>query len=77
MANGVVLSGGAIDLRGAAQGTLPVGQVLRVISNTSSDPISGTFTNLADGAIVNVAGINFQASYTGGDGNNLTLTVVP
>jgi hypothetical protein len=48
-----------------------------VISNTSVNPISGTFSNLADGAIVNVKGNNLQASYTGGDGNDLTLTVVP
>jgi hypothetical protein len=28
-------------------------------------------------AIVNVNGNNIQASYSGGDGNDLTLTVVP
>ena len=53
------------------------GMVLTVISNTSANPISGDFSNLADGAIVNVNGNNFQASYEGGDGNDLTLTVVP
>ena len=50
--------------------------MLNVISNTSANPISGTFNNLADGGIVNVNG-NLQASYEGGDGNDLTLTVVP
>ena len=39
--------------------------------------MSGTFSNLADGAIVTVNGNNFQPSYEGGDGNDLTLTVVP
>ena len=48
-----------------------------VISNTSATPIAGTFSNLPDGAIVNVNGNNLQASYEGGDGNDLTLTVVP
>jgi len=48
-----------------------------LIRNTSADPISGTFSNLPDGAIVNVNGNNLQASYEGGDGNDLTLTVVP
>jgi len=38
--------------------------------------ISGTFANLADGAIITVGSDNFQASYSGGDGNDLTLTVV-
>jgi hypothetical protein len=47
-----------------------------IISNTSVNPISGTFSNLPDGGIVNVNGNNLQASYEGGDGNDLTLTVV-
>jgi hypothetical protein len=51
--------------------------VLTAISNTASTPISGTFANLPDGAILTVNGNNFQASYEGGDGNDLTLTVVP
>ena len=53
-----------------------VGTIFTAISNTSSTAISGTFSNLPDGAIVNVNGNNLQASYTG-DGNDLTLTVVP
>ena len=57
-------------------GSLTQGTVLTVISNTSANPISGAFSNLADGAIVTVNGNNLQASYTGGDGNDLTLTVV-
>jgi len=48
-----------------------------VISNTAASPIVGTFHNLADGAVVLVNGNNLQASYSGGDGNDLTLTVVP
>jgi hypothetical protein len=48
-----------------------------VISNTSANPISGTVSNLPDRGIVAINGNNFQASYEGGDGNDLTLTVVP
>ena len=51
--------------------------MLTLISNTSATPISGTFSNLPDGSIVTINGNNFQASYSGGDGNDLTLTVVP
>jgi len=58
-------------------GTLAVGTVFTVINNTSANPISGTFSNLTDGSIFTSNGNNFQASYTGGDGNDLTLTVVP
>jgi hypothetical protein len=53
------------------------GFVLTLISNTSADPITGTFSNLPDGSIVTINDNNFQASYEGGDGNDLTLTVVP
>jgi autotransporter-associated beta strand protein len=78
VANGVTINSGAtFNLSGTAQGTLTQGTVLTVIKNTSATPIAGTFSNLADGAIVTVNGNNLQASYEGGDGNDLTLTVVP
>ena len=35
------------------------------------------FNNLPDGAILTVGANHAQASYTGGDDNDLTLTVVP
>jgi hypothetical protein len=54
-----------------------VGNVFTVIDNTSATPIAGTFSDLPDGAVFTLNGNNFQASYTGGDGNDLTLTVVP
>jgi fibronectin-binding autotransporter adhesin len=78
VANGVTINSGAtFNLSGTAQGTLTQGTVLTVIKNTAATPISGIFGNLPDGAIVNVNGNNLQASYEGGDGNDLTLTVVP
>jgi len=58
-------------------GTLTVGSVFTVINNTSANPIFGTFGNLADGSVFTSNGNNFQAGYTGGTGNDLTLTVVP
>ncbi len=58
-------------------GTLATGTVLNVINNTSANPIFGTFSNLSDGSVFTSNGNNFQASYTGGTGNDLTLTVVP
>ncbi len=48
-----------------------------LMSNTSAAPISGIFSNLADGATVVVGSNTLEASYEGGDGNDLTLTVVP
>jgi len=78
VAFGVTINGGATFVsQGRVQGTLQEGLVLTVINNTSAAPISGTFSNLPDDAILTVNGNNFQASYEGGDGNDLTLTVVP
>ena len=78
VANGVTIDSSArFDLRGQTQGTLTQGLVLTVIRNTSANPIAGNFGNLPDGVILTVNGNNLQASYEGGDGKDLTLTVVP
>lgn len=78
IANGVTIDAGAMFSLGP-QGNKPLtlGQVFTVISNTASTPIAGAFDNLAEGEILTVNGSNLQASYTGGDGNDLTLTVIP
>ena len=76
-ANGVTINGGTIAISSSSQNQIRRGTVLTVISNTSANPITGTFSNLADGGIVTVNGNNLQANYEGGDGNDLTLTVVP
>jgi autotransporter-associated beta strand protein len=77
-ANGVTVQTGAqFVFRTKGTQTLPLGTSFTIISNTAATPISGTFTNLADGSTL-VGGSNtLQASYEGGDGNDLTLTVVP
>jgi autotransporter-associated beta strand protein len=56
---------------------LPPGTVFTIIDNSGPNPISGTFSNLADGAIFTTGSNTYQASYEGGDGNDLTLTVIP
>ena len=76
--NGVTINPGAqFTFHDESSGTVTSGTVFTLISNTSANPISGTFSNLSDGAIVTISGNNFQADYQGGDGNDLTLTVVP
>ena len=78
IANGVTINSGAmIALSGTTQGSVTQGMILTMIKNTAPTPIAGTFSNLPDGATVNVNGISLQASYEGGDGNDLTLTVLP
>ncbi len=77
IANGVTINNATFSLSGTIQGKMRAGTMLTLISNTKATPINGVFNNLADGAIVTVNGNHLKASYTGGDGNDLTLTVVP
>ena len=56
---------------------LPGGTVITPINNTAATAISGTFSNLPDGGTITVGSNTFQASCEGGDGNDVTLTVVP
>ena len=76
VANGVTIESGAqFNFTALANKRLAAGTVFTAISNTAATPISGTFANLADGSIITAGRNNLQVSYTGGDGNDLTLTV--
>ncbi len=78
IASGVFIESGALFSYTALDGNaLPVGATFTVIDNLAATPISGTFSNLAEGEVIALNGNNLQASYAGGDGNDLTLTVVP
>jgi autotransporter-associated beta strand protein len=78
VANGVTIESGAeFDFVSVANKALMPGIVVALISNTSGSLISGTFANLPDGSTFTVGLNTFQASYSGGDGNDLILTVVP
>ena len=79
---GFTASGNSLSL---ALGFAPtVGTQLTVVNNTAtpagSNPINGTFSNLAQGATVtlnyNATPYYFTANYQGGDGNDLVLTNV-
>ncbi len=71
-----LLPDGKVLIVGGVGFGLPVGTVFTAISNTSATPINGTFANLPDGSTVFAGGKSCQVSYSGGDGNDLTLTVV-
>lgn len=45
-----------------------------IIDNQGTDPVSGTFNGLAEGATVSAGDETFVISYHGGDGNNVVLT---
>lgn len=78
VATGATIASGALfNLVTQGTGTLAQGASFTILDNTGADPIAGTFANLPDGAILTVNGQHLAASYEGGDGNDLTLTVVP
>jgi fibronectin-binding autotransporter adhesin len=52
------------------------GKTFIIIDNDGADAVTGTFTGLAEGATFSVSGYVFKISYTGGDGNDVVLSVV-
>lgn len=78
VANGVTLNAGAqFAFADLGNGTLPLGTAFTIIGNTAATPIAGRFSNLADGLVFTANGNTYRVDYKGGDGNDLTLTVVP
>jgi autotransporter-associated beta strand protein len=77
VANGVTINGGALfsftDLDSAV---LPIGTVFTAVDNTAATPIVGTFANLPDDSTFTIGNNTYQVDYQGGDGNDLTLTVI-
>ena len=72
-ANGSVnLGGSTLSLAGSL---VPVvGQAFTLVANDSSDPVSGTFNGLAEGAVFLFNGIPLAITYVGGTGNDVVLT---
>ncbi|MGB7347544.1 MAG: LamG-like jellyroll fold domain-containing protein, partial [Pirellulaceae bacterium] len=54
--------------------TPSVGDSFVIINNDGVDPISGTFSGLANGATVSNGAFNYTITYVGGDGNDVVLT---
>jgi autotransporter-associated beta strand protein len=74
---------GTVDLSGA--GALDVrlnyvpkrGHKFTLIENDGTDPVIGRFAGAEDGALIWIDSHRFRISYTGGDGNDVTLTAKP
>ena len=78
VANGVTINSAALfEFTGVGHRRLLIGTIFIVIDNISANPIAGTFSNLPDQSTFIINGNKYQVSYQGGDGNDLTLTVVP
>ncbi|HTK73955.1 MAG TPA: dockerin type I domain-containing protein [Gemmataceae bacterium] len=72
----VGLNSPTLNLVGGAAVVAP-GQVLTIIANDGTDPVSGTFAGLPQGGMIVHGAFASTISYTGGDGNDVTLTTVP
>jgi hypothetical protein len=73
--NGTINLGNATLSGTVVPGYLPAaGDVITLISNQAGNPIVGTFKNLPEGATTKIGGENYIISYTGGSGNDVTLT---
>jgi autotransporter-associated beta strand protein len=71
---------GTVTLAGAlsvvARPGLPTNSTFVIIDNDGADPVAGTFIGLANNAMFFQSGYTWRISYVGGDGNNVTLTIV-
>ncbi len=76
IAQGVTIATGAqFSLQTVGNKRLATGTVFSLLSNTGATPINGTFANLVNGSTLTAGRNKLLVSYTGGDGNDLTLTV--
>ncbi len=78
VATGVTIESGAdFEFVSIANKALIPGTVFTLINNTSATPITGTFANLPDGGTFMAGRNSYKIAYEGGDGNDLTITVLP
>jgi autotransporter-associated beta strand protein len=73
---GEVSLNGTLSIAPMASLNAPVNTKYVVIDNDGTDPIVGTFANLPPGAILTTPIARFRIAYNGGDGNDVTLTLV-
>ncbi len=81
VAGGVTISSG-VGLTLKQTAAFSIGDTITILNNDGVDPVSGTFTGLAEGTFITAIGGNgvssqiFQISYEGGDGNDVVLTAI-
>lgn len=70
---------GTVNLAGASLSVVvefnpALNNTFTIINNDGGDAVTGMFSELPEGAIVNGSGKSFQITYSGGDGNDVVLT---
>lgn len=71
----ITLASAALSLSVSNGFNPPIGTTFLILTNDAADAISGTFAGLPQGGRLTNNLIVFAISYTGGDGNDLMLTV--
>jgi autotransporter-associated beta strand protein len=72
-ADTIDLTGGVLTFNRTGP-LVPIGQSVTLIDNLGTNPITGTFAGLPEGATLTANGQEFTISYVGGDGNDVVLT---
>jgi autotransporter-associated beta strand protein len=72
-AGNVSLSNATLTLTDLNPGALPLGTAFRLINNTGTAPVAGTFNGLPELGLATVGGHAFRITYRGGDGNDVVL----
>ena len=65
---------GGVPLRLAVGFTPEAGAVFTIMNNQGAAAVDGLFAGLPEGSLLITNGLKFRISYTGGDGNDVTLT---
>lgn len=71
------LSGATLQATFGFSPSTSVATTFTIIANDGVDQIVGTFAGLSEGALLTLGGRSLRVSYVGGDGNDVTLTVLP
>jgi autotransporter-associated beta strand protein len=74
--SGDISLAGTLTMPLAPAFSAPPGTVFTLMANGGADPVSGTFANLSQGATFTTGLARFQIAYDGGDGNDVTLTLI-
>jgi len=80
--NPVLIVGGTLTLNQPTlvvsdTGPIPIGTVITIVDVQSASPIVGAFKGFGQGApIITSSGQAYRISYTGGTGNDVTLTAI-
>lgn len=75
-----VVASGQVSLSGTLAvrtfDSIVLGTQFTIIENDGTDPVSGTFAGLPEGAVIDNGYDEYSISYVGGDGNDVVLTAL-